>query len=167
MGTEVWVEVQRYPKYEISSFGRFRNKRYPHRFLKTFRAKSGYVLVSLYNTENKLIGGLGVARLMALSFIERSEGASCVNHKNGIKHDNRTENLEWVDVQTNLIHAIATGLKPTKISKEEVSEIIDQHKNHLKTQKQIAHDFSIDQSTVSRIINKKSRFKTSNYDFVF
>lgn len=51
-----------------------------------------------------------VHRLVALSFIPPSPGRNEVNHKNGIKSDNRAENLEWCNSKENHAHAIANGL---------------------------------------------------------
>jgi hypothetical protein len=62
-------------------------------------------------------------RLLAESFIPNPKCKSQVNHINGIKSDNRIENLEWVTQSENALHSFANGLQ--KVTKPNMMAVID------------------------------------------
>lgn len=77
------------------------------------RVQQGYKHVTIYI--NKKPKSCRVHRLVATAFIPNIENKPYVNHLNGIRSDNRVENLEWATPSENTQHAVDTGLfKPTR-----------------------------------------------------
>lgn len=94
-------EVKRNPISQMQSNG------VPHvykeRLLKKQLNNWGYYCVN-YSANGRLVRRC-IHRLVAEAFIDGASDDKQVNHKNGIKTDNRVKNLEWVTPRENTIHA--------------------------------------------------------------
>lgn len=71
--------------------------------------KDGYKITTLFKGKKRKM--LKVHRVVAEAFITNLENKPQVNHINGIKDDNRIENLEWSTISENRQHAYDNGLQ--------------------------------------------------------
>lgn len=125
---EIWKDIPNYEGfYQISNLGRVKSlarvvvRKSPNRknteqvvkerILKPYLIL-GYPAVMLAISRDGVIDKhKKIHRLVAESFIPRIEGKPEVNHINGIKTDNRVENLEWCNLWENHKHSKEHGLK--------------------------------------------------------
>lgn len=73
--------------------------------------RKGYLMITL--TRDKKPKTYAIHRLLATAFISEPKDGQEINHKNGIKTDNRIGNLEWCTKQENLRHSWNNGFHPS------------------------------------------------------
>jgi len=156
--------------YEISSFGRVKAlsirklrgrffRKSPDKILKAPINSSGYRLVCLQHNHNRKY--CSVHRLVATAFIPNIENKSQVNHINGVKTDNRVENLEWCTPKENIKHSIDCGLKPNisgenSIKARLVNEDIYFIRSSDLSEKELAIKFNINRSAINKIKRRET-----------
>lgn len=105
--------------YQVSNLGRIKSLKLwtgsmfinKEKILKPTKYKNGYLNVILKGKH------FLVHRIVALTFLENKNNLPIVNHINGIKTDNRVENLEWCTYSHNEKEAYKIGIKNPKPTK--------------------------------------------------
>ena len=105
-----------------------------------------------------------VHRLVAEAFLPNPKKYQEINHINGIKTDNRLENLEWSTRSENVKHSYTKKLREkrlgsevnTAVLKEKDIPIIRQMIKNGIYLKDIANEYKVHEATISAIKNKKT-----------
>lgn len=155
---EEWKDVVGYEGlYQVSNLSNVRNRF--NKVLKPCYAQ-GYARVSLSKKESKIKQAL-VHRLVAEVFIENSDNKRTVNHINGIKSDNRLENLEWCTYSENNKHALDNRLRKTNakivLQYTKSGEFIKEWNSTL----EIERVLGIDRTNISCACNGRHGYKSA------
>lgn len=156
---EDWADIEGYEgRYQISTFGRVKSLKGrwgESKILKPQISTNGYLRIEL----NKI----GKAKkffihcLVAQAFIPRENAYLQINHRDGNKFNNFTENLEWVTASENQRHALQMGLRfsgeehpDAKLTNAQVL-YIRQNPDNL-SQYKLAEKFGVAQPTIEKIL---------------
>lgn len=171
---EQWKDVIGYENlYKISNIGKIKSlpktvnrgkfgTRYREEItLKQTFTPKGYNRIILRN--NNIKKNFFTHRLVAMAFIPNPLSLPQINHINGVKDDNRVENLEWCTNSHNILHAFSTGLKkPTKgtingMSKLNEAQVLAiRNKDNDMLNSDIAKLYMVNTKTIRNILNRKT-----------
>lgn len=161
--TEEWKPIpELIGVYEISNLGRVRRiatfGSNPHpifRELRPHKKPNGYLAFDLtqHQRRNRGYGH----RLVWRAFRGDIPKGLEINHRNGIRDDNRLENLELVTRSDNMVHGHRTmGRKGTKLTEKEVPEILAFLAHGKYSQMAIAKLYGVSQATIGHIASGRN-----------
>ena len=152
--------IPNWPEYEITPTGEIWSVRC-ERWLKPSMA-AGYKHIVLYRGKKEI--GKSVHCLILETYVGPCPAGMEACHNNGVKTDNRLDNLRWDTRSNNQKDAIKHGTAPcsrqgskhpsSKLTEQIVRMIIYLYRTKLFKQYELATIFNVDQSNISKIIKK-------------
>lgn len=123
---ENWRKVGNNSSYEVSDQGRVRNIT-SGLVLKTGTDRYGYEKIHLKRVDENVNFHTTIHRLVALAWVDGWFEGAQVNHKNGVKFDNKPPNLEWVTAKENIVHSydylLNANASPVSLTNKETGTV--------------------------------------------
>ena len=96
-----WADIDGFTSYSVSSNGDIRNKK-SGKILRQHDRGNGYKSVLLYNESGN--HRISTHRIVAGAFVPNPENRPQINHIDGDKYNNNSDNLEWCSADHNQQH---------------------------------------------------------------
>lgn len=163
-----WRDIPGYEGvYQVSDTGLVRRMKtggntYIGKILVSPVGSSGYPFLLLFvNASRK---HWKVHQLVMLAFVGQRPAGKEINHKNGIKTDNRLENLEYITHQENITHTIqlkgcaVQGIKNhrAKLNDEKVREIRRLYSSGVMRIPKLSALYGVSTNVMWRVVNRVS-----------
>jgi len=177
---EIWKDIKGFEGYyQVSDNGRVKGLDrtikmksrtgtpflYPMKgkVLSESRHRDGYAKVCLYRVAVKTFQ---VHRLVAQAFIPNPDNKPEVNHINGIKDDNRRENLEWSTKLENHLHAVnvlrvgclvnprGEASSSSKLTESDVLEIRGRKGLRYGDKRMLAKRYDVSESLIGKVLKR-------------
>lgn len=147
-------QVYGFPGYYVSNAGHIisAKRRKELMFLKHFIDPDGYKRMALYSDRRPI--KKKVSRLILESFVGPPGEEMVARHKNGIRHEDRLDNLEWGTSQDNSDDMIRHGTRPIGVKNASAKLTEDQVRlirESSESSPVLAEQFGVDRQTIWRI----------------
>ena len=147
--------------YAITTNGRVWSN-ISNRWLKQHPDQKGYMQLGLY--KNKKARCFWVARLVMMTYAKPHRTKKYIDHINGIKTDNRIENLQWVTLGENVSlawkrgnrnHASGEQHGHAKLTEIIVKSIRERYAGGGIFRRELATEYGVARQTIDDIINRR------------
>jgi hypothetical protein len=164
---EIWKEIPLEltlgkPNYFISNKGRFKNDKGKLVILKNHNS---YISVSFRNKEKTITHQLH--RVVAKLFVPNVENKMFVNHIDGNKINNQSDNLEWVTKSENTKHAHKNGLIAKVGRKINQYDMNNKFINQYNSIKEASIILKLDKSSIGHVCARDRPGSNSCGGFIF
>ncbi len=147
----MFKQIKGFPDYYITEKGEVWSAK-SNKFLKQWKVSHGYMRVELRKKGRRTRKQAKVHRLVAKAFIPNPNGKPHVNHKNGVKTDNRAENLEWVTNKENADHASKNGFTASGKVRIDVISLKDSSRQRFNSIAELAREMGKSPDVVSYML---------------
>ena len=170
----IWKKIDGFSNYSVSNDGNIKSHEHKYvrkdgvcgtrkeKILSTKKSdKSKYINVVLKNDDGE-VRNINLHTIVASAFCEKpkSDEKLIVNHKDGNKHNNNSDNLEWATYSYNNSHAFEYGLKSNRHRYKKCKiTYLDGSVEYYESVKDLSEGIGIPKGTITSSLSRNTNLK--------